>query len=218
MLVIQLIGTVAWSVQHAATLRAQKNEDGTYNVEGDNFGFQSISTSNVLVLPDAVEIEAGQEIDPECFEMGLPLDDFLAFTPEMAMADALGLLLRPSVAEGAVTDDELLRIAPALEAREWRAGLAVQVGDVYACDGFIFRCIAAHTTEASWRPPLVPALWRRVEKPGDGPRVWQPLTDYVADDVVRYPDAQGPEYRCITGHMSQEGWEPPEAPALWEVQ
>lgn len=172
----------------------------------------------VLILPDGVEIAEGDAITDDLLALARPFTMYERATKEQAAADALGLLLRYSVAEGSVTDDELLRIAPALDERAWRPGLSVEVGDLYAYEGFLWRCVAAHTTQADWRPPFVAALWRRVEKTTEGPRVWQPLTDYLAEDVVYYPDAQGQAYRCITGHMSQEGWEPPNVPALWEAQ
>jgi hypothetical protein len=41
---------------------------------------------------------------------------------------------------------------------------------------------------------------------------WQPDTAYVTDQVVTY---DGVTYRCITGHTSQVGWEPPNVAALW---
>lgn len=41
---------------------------------------------------------------------------------------------------------------------------------------------------------------------------WAADTEYLAGDVRRYGDGV---YRCETGHTSQTGWEPPNAPALW---
>lgn len=49
------------------------------------------------------------------------------------------------------------------------------------------------------------------------PRIWQAGYDYVAGDLVSYPDARGPIFRCVIGHTSQLGWEPPRAPALWDA-
>ncbi len=42
---------------------------------------------------------------------------------------------------------------------------------------------------------------------------WVPNTDYKAGDRRRYSD--GYLYKCVQAHRSQEGWEPPNAPALW---
>lgn len=41
---------------------------------------------------------------------------------------------------------------------------------------------------------------------------WEADTAYEADERIRY---EGILYRCIQPHTSQEGWEPPNVPALW---
>lgn len=41
---------------------------------------------------------------------------------------------------------------------------------------------------------------------------WEAGTEYAAQNRVRY---EGKLYRCEQAHTSQEGWEPPNVPALW---
>lgn len=41
---------------------------------------------------------------------------------------------------------------------------------------------------------------------------WQVGTEYAIGKRVRY---EGKLYRCVQAHTSQEGWEPPNVPALW---
>src|SRR5258708_16332452 len=41
---------------------------------------------------------------------------------------------------------------------------------------------------------------------------WAPNTAYATGALVVF---QGTEYKCIQGHTSQVGWEPPNVPALW---
>lgn len=41
---------------------------------------------------------------------------------------------------------------------------------------------------------------------------WAPDTDYKVGDRRRY---DGKLYRCVQAHTSQQGWEPPNVPALW---
>ena len=41
----------------------------------------------------------------------------------------------------------------------WAAGQAVKVGDLRTYGGKTYRCLQAHTTQAGWVPPGVPALW-----------------------------------------------------------
>ena len=42
---------------------------------------------------------------------------------------------------------------------------------------------------------------------------WQVGVAYEINDEVTY---DGIWYRCLQAHTSQEGWEPPNVPALWE--
>lgn len=41
----------------------------------------------------------------------------------------------------------------------WQAGIAVNVGERYTYDGRAYRVLQAHTTQAGWTPPVVPALF-----------------------------------------------------------
>ncbi|TDD13935.1 hypothetical protein E1218_33775, partial [Kribbella turkmenica] len=41
---------------------------------------------------------------------------------------------------------------------------------------------------------------------------WAPNTTYATGALVSY---NGLTYKCIQGHTSQTGWEPPNVPALW---
>ncbi|HTJ32155.1 MAG TPA: carbohydrate-binding protein [Dactylosporangium sp.] len=41
---------------------------------------------------------------------------------------------------------------------------------------------------------------------------WAPNTAYATGATVTYG---GSTYRCLQGHTSQVGWEPPNVPALW---
>ena len=41
---------------------------------------------------------------------------------------------------------------------------------------------------------------------------WESGAAYEVDDRRRYEDLL---YRCVQAHTSQEGWEPPNVPALW---
>lgn len=42
---------------------------------------------------------------------------------------------------------------------------------------------------------------------------WTAGSAYYTEDLVMYEEV---EYECIQPHTSQEGWEPPNAPALWK--
>ena len=43
----------------------------------------------------------------------------------------------------------------------WEVDIAYAVGDRRRYDELLYRCIQAHTSQADWTPPQVPALWVR---------------------------------------------------------
>lgn len=46
--------------------------------------------------------------------------------------------------------------------KQWIVGEALEVGMRRAYEGILYEVIQAHTTEADWTPPSVPALFKRV--------------------------------------------------------
>ena len=84
-------------------------------------------------------------------------------------------------------------------------------------NGTLYRCEQAHTSQAGWEPPNVPALWTEVAKPGEIP-VWKQPTGaqdaYMTGDKVHYPTKDDPVYESvIDGNI----WSPDAYPAGWEV-
>lgn len=41
----------------------------------------------------------------------------------------------------------------------WEVGTKYSVGDRRRHDGKVYKCLQAHTSQADWAPPVVPALW-----------------------------------------------------------
>ena len=180
---------------------AAKRTDAThYSLTGESFQMSGVTAEQVILLPDSVEVSEGQEVTDELLMQALPVESFITVSADEALPNVLGLLLRQAVADG----------------RIWRAGIAVQVGDVFTYKGALWRCIQPHTTQDDWAPDLTPALWHRVEIIAeDEVRVWAAGIDYIVGDEVAYPDAEGELYICLQAHTSQEGWEPPAISALW---
>ena len=52
------------------------------------------------------------------------------------------------------------RTAPASGPERWQAGASYAVGDEVEYQGTMYRCLQAHTSQAGWEPPNVPALWQ----------------------------------------------------------
>lgn len=90
----------------------------------------------------------------------------------------------------------------------WAADTAYAPGVRVRYDEKLYRCEQAHTSQAGWEPPAVPALWTEVAKPGEIP-VWKQPTGaqdaYMIGDKVHYPDKYGPVYVSV---MDNNVWEP----------
>ena len=197
---------------------AKRLSETTYNLSGDAFQMTQVTAEQALVFPDEVSLEEGTVLTDELLMQALPLESFISVSADEALPNVLGLLLRTAVADGRISDEELLSVQPALEGRNWHANIAVQVGDVFTYKGSLWRCIQPHTTQDDWAPDLTPALWHRVEIIAeDEVRVWAAGIDYIVGDEVAYPDAEGELYICLQAHTSQAGWQPPAAPALWKA-
>ena len=197
-------------------LAAKRISVDRYNLTGESFQMADISPGQIVILPDNVDIESGGTLTGELMARELPLESFVSVCAEDASSEVIQLLLRAAVADGKITDEELLRVQPAIGNRLWQPNIAVQIGDVYSFGGCLWRCIQAHTTQGDWSPDLTPALWHKVEIALTSvPRIWDTAVEYAVDDTVWYPDAQGTEYKCLQAHTSQAGWEPPNVPALW---
>lgn len=162
-IVIPMGGRVMMIVR-SSFLLAKRLDAEYYALTGENVQMADITAEQVLLLPDSVVIAENDVLTEETRAQALPLESFVAATAEETLPDILGLLLRSTIAEGKITDAELLRVAPALEGRLWQPGIAVSVGDVYAFGAFLWKCIQAHTTQGDWPPDLTPALWHKVEK------------------------------------------------------
>ena len=198
-------------------LIAHRDSETEYSLTGRAMSMTGITADMILILPDSVDAAEGQAVTDTLRMAALPLESFVTASAEEALSDALGLVLRAAVADGKITDAELLRVQPALEGRLWQPGIDVAVGDVYTFGACLWKCVQAHTTQGTWPPDLAPALWRKVEiVTEDAVRVWAANMDYAAGDVVAYPEAESTKYECLTEHTSQTGWEPPAAPALWQ--
>lgn len=217
-IVIPLAGRVRMCIR-SSFVAAKRTDAIHFDLTGESFNLMQVTSEQVYVFPDEVEITEGQEMNDELMMQALPLEQFIRVSAEEAVPAALGLLLRLAVADGRLTDAELLSIQPALEGRLWQPGIEVKVGDVYTFGAFLWRCLQDHTTQGTWTPDLVPALWRKVEVISeDAVRVWAAGIEYAVGDEVAYPGADGTSYTCTQAHTSQTGWEPPVSPALWQAQ
>ena len=217
-IIIPMEGQVR-TILRSPFLVAHRDSETQYSLTGQAMSMTGITADMILILPDSVQVEEGQEVTDALRIQALAIETFIAPSAEETLSDTLGLLMRAAVADGKITDEELLRVAPALEGRLWQPGTAVTVGDVYSFGAFLWKCVQAHTTQGDWSPDLTPALWHKVEiVSGNETRVWAAAVEYAVGDVVVYPDVDGTRYGCIQAHTSLAGWEPPNVPALWKEE
>jgi chitodextrinase len=134
-------------------------------------------------------------------------------------ADAIALLKSRAATRKAVIGNTLPVDLEDTEFAAWRSGLNLMVGDVlrYGTDesAVVYEVIQAHTSQADWPPPTVPALFKLLrEDTGSEPSVWLAGGSYSVGERVTYG---GSVYECLQAHTSQVGWEPSAVPALWSL-
>lgn len=59
-----------------------------------------------------------------------------------------------------LTDEQALTV-PGLFPK-WEPDKAYAVGDRVQDENILYACITAHTSQASWKPSLTPALWNKI--------------------------------------------------------
>lgn len=118
-------------------------------------------------------------------------------------------------ASASLTDEDALSGMELFPA--WAANTSYELGVRIRYDGKLYRCEQAHTSQAGWEPPNVPALWTEVAKPGEIP-VWRQPTGaqdaYNKGDKVHYPNADSPVY---VSTIDNNVWSPDAYPQGWEV-
>jgi hypothetical protein len=74
----------------------------------------------------------------------------------------------------------------------WEADTAYKVDDRRRDDGKVYKCLQAHTSQADWEPPVVPALWVVVNVSSPG----------TIDDPI--PASKGMEYEYGKYYLDPE--------------
>lgn len=111
--------------------------------------------------------------------------------------------------------------ADAIEAAElfpaWAIGVAYSVGERVQYDGKLYKVVQAHTSQADWTPPTVPALFTEVAPSGTIP-VWKQPTGaqdaYNKGDKVYYPAKGDDIYESL---IDANVWSPNDYPQGWKV-
>ena len=99
-------------------------------------------------------------------------------------------------------------------AKWWTQGETPGQADVWADNG---ACSGGATTVPTTAPTTAPTTkaptTNPTTQPPSGSTTWAAYTAYAVGQVVTY---NGMSYRCLQGHTSLPGWEPPNVAALWQ--
>ena len=95
----------------------------------------------------------------------------------------------------------------------WQAGVTYAVGQLRRYGDKLYRCITAHTAEATWTPDAAPSLWTAVGDPAEEFPAWsQPIgaaDAYRTGDKVTHANAH---WISAVDHNVWEpgvyGWDP----------
>lgn len=122
--------------------------------------------------------------------------------------------LRAKIEQAAVSlpDEDAIEVVELFP--HWQADTAYNLAERIRYGEKLYKCIQAHTSQAGWEPPNVPALWTEVAKPGDIP-VWKQPTGsqdaYMTGDKVWYPERDTTVYICMQDYNVYApnvwGWE-----------
>lgn len=133
----------------------------------------------------------------------------------MKRSHALKLRARIEQAAVSLPDEDALEAVELFPA--WTAETAYTVEERIRYGGKLYRCEQAHTSQAGWEPPNVPALWTEVAKPGEIP-VWKQPTGaqdaYNKGDKVWYPERDTTIYVSL---LDNNVWAPDTGPGIWEA-
>ena len=87
----------------------------------------------------------------------------------------------------------------------WTLDRAYDAGQRVRYGNKLYRCEQAHTSQSDWTPPVTPALWTEVAKPGEIPEWKQPTgaqDAYNKGDQVRHVE------KIWTSDIDANVWEP----------
>ncbi len=98
------------------------------------------------------------------------------------LLESLGrITTQAAVRAGNLSQSDLAAIAELYP--EFKVGVAVSLGTIRRFEGELYEVIQAHTTQADWTPPDVPALWKKSTPPGVIRRWVQPISGPTAYDI-----------------------------------
>lgn len=103
--------------------------------------------------------------------------------------------------------DEVLLAQPMAMYDEWSAeSVAYVLDDIRQYNGLLYRCVQAHTSQATWTPEDAPSLWTRIADPA------QEWPEWIQPTGAHNAYAQGAKVSHAGKHwvsnVANNVWEP----------
>ena len=97
----------------------------------------------------------------------------------------------------------------------WKVAETYKVGDMRRDEGKLFRCLQDHTSQADWKPSLVPALWVEIAAPGEYREIKDGMlsTEAFAKDEIGWYQTKDNLWKSL---IDKNVWTPEAHPAGWE--
>lgn len=117
------------------------------------------------------------------------------------------LLMAIKSVREAITDETALDVKDLFE--EWKPDTEYKLGKRVLYEDDLYRVEQQHTSQAQYPPPMVPALYTKIAKPGEIP-VWRQPTGaqdgYDYGDEVWYPDVDDDIW--VSDYEGKNVWAP----------
>ena len=103
--------------------------------------------------------------------------------------------------------DAVLLVQPMAMYDEWSAdSVAYTLNDIRQYNGLLYRCVQAHTSQATWTPEDAPSLWTRIADPA------QEWPEWIQPTGAHNAYAQGAKVSHAGKHwvsnVANNVWEP----------
>lgn len=127
-----------------------------------------------------------------------------AATTAAANAAVAQMVVAAKATAGTLTPAQAVQVAAAFPL--WGPGVSVAAGDLRYYAGTLVQSLQAHTTQADWTPPQVPALWKVYRDPAAVTEWVQPIgsTDAYAKGAKVTHNG-----KTWTSNVAANVWEPP---------
>lgn len=110
-----------------------------------------------------------------------------------------------------LTDEQGLDLIALFEA--WHTNTPYTVSDRRRHDNALYKCVQAHTSQASWTPDATPALWTKISVE-EYPQWRQPTGSHDAYNIGDKVIYEGGVYESI---IDGNTWSPVDYPQGWEL-